>query len=53
MKGSWFYLNGERIANGLDNLKETLRGDATVVQGLSEKITEHVKSLAETPEAKV
>ena len=53
MKGSWFYLNGERIANGLDNLKETLRGNAPVVRDLSLKITEHVKSLAETPEAKI
>lgn len=50
-KGSWFYLNGERIANGLDNLKLTLAQDQAVVKNLQIKIKEHVKKLAEEADA--
>lgn len=46
-KGSWYYLNGERIANGLENLKVILRSDQEVLKGLNLKIKEHVKKLAE------
>lgn len=45
-KGSWFYLNGERIANGLENLKLTLSQDEKTLKLLNQKINEHVESLA-------
>jgi recombination protein RecA len=48
-KGSWYWLDGERIANGLDNLKETLRNDDKVLKILQKRIEEHVKALADTP----
>lgn len=47
MKGSWYYLGGERIANGLDNLKLTLATNEEVLKMLNGKIKEHVKKLAE------
>ena len=51
MKGSWFYLNGERIANGLENLKLTLAQDQAIIKGIQAKIKEHVKQLAEEAHA--
>lgn len=50
-KGSWFYLNGERIANGLENLKTTLASDPAIIKGLNVKIKEYVKKLAEETNA--
>ena len=38
MSGSWYSLNGERIANGLANLKVALRDRADVLKVLSKKI---------------
>jgi RecA/RadA recombinase len=48
-KGSWYWMDGERIANGLDNLKETLRNSPEVITKLQKKIKEYVKTLAEEP----
>jgi len=48
-KGSWYWMDGERIANGLDNLKDTLRNSPEVVTNLQKKIKEYVKTLAEEP----
>lgn len=50
-KGSWFWLDGERIANGLDNLKAELRGNKIVIAALEKKIVAYVKALAEEPVA--
>lgn len=50
-KGSWFYINGERIANGLQNLKEILSADPSTMKNLNVKIKEHVKALAEETNA--
>jgi recombination protein RecA len=51
MKGSWYYFNGERIANGLENLKLTLAQDQAIIKGIQAKIKEHVKQLAEEAHA--
>jgi recombination protein RecA len=48
-RGSWYWMDGERIANGLDNLKETLRNSPEVITKLQKKIKEYVKTLAEEP----
>lgn len=52
-KGSWFWLNGERIANGLDNLKAELRGNKAVITALEKKIAEYVKALGEESVANI
>jgi recombination protein RecA len=38
MSGSWYAFNGERLANGLANLKETLRDREDITKALSTKI---------------
>jgi recombination protein RecA len=38
MSGSWYALNGERLANGLANLKERLRDDEGILSGLRKQI---------------
>jgi recombination protein RecA len=38
MSGSWFSFNGEKLANGLANLKETLRDRDDVIKTLRTKI---------------
>jgi hypothetical protein len=38
MSGSWYNLNGERLANGLANLKERLRDDEAILSGLRKQI---------------
>ena len=38
MSGSWYAFNGERLANGLANLKETLRDREDITKALSIKI---------------
>jgi recombination protein RecA len=50
-KGSWFYLNGERIANGLDNLKALLSGNEKEIEKLRSVIQVHIKKLAEESNA--
>jgi recombination protein RecA len=47
MSGSWYSLDGERLANGLANLKETLRDEETIIAKLRKKV------LALKPESKV
>ncbi len=39
MSGSWYSFNGEKLANGLANLKETLRDRDEIVTALRSKIT--------------
>lgn len=46
-KGSWFYLNGERIANGKENLKALLSGNEKEIAKIKEAIAAHVKKLVE------
>jgi len=38
MSGSWYSFNGEKLANGLANLKETLRDREDITKALSTKI---------------
>ncbi len=38
MSGSWYSLNGERLANGLANLKDRLREDKAILGHLQKKI---------------
>jgi recombination protein RecA len=38
MSGSWYSLNGEKIANGLANLKTTLRNDTKVLDILRQRL---------------
>jgi recombination protein RecA len=38
MSGSWYAFNGERLANGLQSLKETLRDREDITKALSAKI---------------
>lgn len=38
MSGSWYSLNGERLANGLANLKERLRDDKAILEGLRKQV---------------
>lgn len=40
MSGSWYSLNGERLANGLANLKEALKGNEPVLKQVRDKIQE-------------
>jgi recombination protein RecA len=40
MSGSWYALNGERLANGLAKLKERLRDDEAIISGLRKQIKE-------------
>jgi recombination protein RecA len=45
-KGSWFYLNGERIANGLENLKALLSSNETEMNKLNASIKKHVEQIS-------
>lgn len=44
MSGSWYSLNGVRLANGLDNLKTVLRDDKALLQGITKKLDAILKS---------
>lgn len=52
MSGSWYNLDygkgEERLANGLANLKERLRDDKVILEFLSKKAEERLKTAAET-----
>jgi len=45
-KGSWFYLNNERVANGLANLKALLSNNEAEMTKIKAAIQAHVKKLA-------
>ena len=47
--GSWYSINGTRVANGLDNLKEYLRGEPKAIEALQKKVEEFVKKQEEVP----
>jgi hypothetical protein len=39
MTGSWYSFNGEKLANGLANLKEVLRDNVIVIESLRQKVS--------------
>lgn len=43
MSGSWYAFDGERLANGLANLKALLRDNEVVLEKLKQKIAELIK----------
>jgi len=47
--GSWYSINGTRVANGLDNLKTYLRGEPKAIEALQKKVEEFVKKQEEVP----
>ena len=47
MKGSWYYLDDNRIANGMANLKEVLKTDAEIMARLKKSIAELVAKPAQ------
>ena len=49
MSGSWYSLDGERLANGLANLKEVLRGNDKALESIKKKIKKIVD--AEVPQS--
>ena len=49
MSGSWYSLDGERLANGLANLKEVLRGNDKALENIKKKIKKIVD--AEVPQS--
>ena len=47
--GSWYSINGTRVANGLDNLKTYLQGEPKAIEALQKKVEEFLKKEAEAP----
>jgi recombination protein RecA len=44
MSGSWYSLNGERLANGLANLKDRLREDTVILEDIKKKVAKLAES---------
>ena len=49
MNGSWYSIDGVKVANGLDNLKAYLRGEPKAIEALQKKVEEFVKKQEEVP----
>jgi recombination protein RecA len=49
MTGSWYFIGGTRVANGLDNLKTYLRGEPKAIETLQKQVEEYVKKVDEVP----
>lgn len=45
--GSWYSINGTRVANGLDNLKKYLRGEPKAIEVLQKKVEAFIKKETE------
>ena len=45
MKGSWYHLGEERLANGLDNLKDTLKAQPKLLEKVNKLAQEKVNKL--------
>lgn len=52
-KGSWYWFNGERLANGLDNLKIYLLSNDKTMDKVKEKIREQIDSMKESIDEKI
>jgi recombination protein RecA len=51
MAGSWYSIDGQKVANGLPNLKLFLRAEPKAVAALQKKVEELIKKEAEAPVA--
>jgi recombination protein RecA len=49
MNGSWYSIDGVKVANGLPNLKTYLRGEPKAIEALQKKVEEFVKKQEEVP----
>jgi hypothetical protein len=49
VSGSWYSIDGTKVANGLLNLKEYLRGEPKAIEALQKKVEEFVKKQEEVP----
>jgi len=49
MNGSWYSIDGVKVANGLPNLKAYLRGEPKAIEALQKKVEEFVKKQEEVP----
>ena len=43
--GAWFYLDGERLGQGKDNVRKLIEGDSELMASLEERIKEKMKNL--------
>ncbi len=43
--GAWFYLDGERLGQGKDNVRKLIEGDSALMASLEEKIKEKIKTV--------
>jgi len=49
VSGSWYSIDGTKVANGLLNLKTYLRGEPKAIEALQKKVEEFVKKQEEIP----
>jgi hypothetical protein len=47
--GSWYSINGTRVANGIEQLKTYLRGEPKAIEALQKKVEALVKKEMEAP----